>query len=230
MRLEDKKTKEKKRITYCDTLHFYETEQDAKHFAATYALHRFCSGLSIHRLLPPTHQTYWADLDALRKSCSPDTQLYDYAPDPFLAIEARAKAERAREKAAKDESDRKQKETERSERPWEAFPEVRMSTEVRTLVEELIKSVGTSVAVQHRVGSHTSGIGGAGKDKDNKSVIAELVSKGFRKVHAAEAMEYCHNATEAMNWLCLHVPEDGKTCNLYKQKTHIIMSCLFLKL
>ena len=44
---EDKKTREKKRISFCDTTRVSENEQIAKHWAATYALHRFCSGLSM---------------------------------------------------------------------------------------------------------------------------------------------------------------------------------------
>ncbi|ORY36562.1 hypothetical protein BCR33DRAFT_479191 [Rhizoclosmatium globosum] len=93
---------------------WYPTEQEAKHWAATYCLHRVASHLSLHRLLPPTHQTFWNELEAIRKAESADVQKYDYAPDPFSVEEQRAKDLKEREREVKVELERVPK----SRRKW----------------------------------------------------------------------------------------------------------------
>ncbi|KAI9360815.1 P-loop containing nucleoside triphosphate hydrolase protein [Zopfochytrium polystomum] len=205
---EDPKTKARRRVVFCDTLMFCDDDQNAKHFAATFALHRFCSHLSLHRLLPPAHQQYWAELEVRRKASPPDVQLYEYAADPFAVDEARAKAEREREKEERELRDKKERAQMKAERPWERFPAVKMSTEARSTVEELIKGL-TVKSLSTSIGS------------DDPEVVDALVKKGFRRAHATEAVQYCSDLVSAMDWLCLHVPEDDLPAAFHTKTTEI---------
>ncbi|KAJ3194151.1 hypothetical protein HK101_003398 [Irineochytrium annulatum] len=201
---DDKKTREKIKFTYSDPTKFSATEQEAKHWAATYALHRFTSHLAIHRVLPPAHQDYWAQLESHRKELDAETQQFDYAPDPFLAVEARAKLQKEREKAAKDSKEAKARNVER--RPWEEYQPVTLSNDLRAAIEELVKSAPPAPVTKGRAG-------GDGEDDDDDGagkadLLASLTSKGFRSAHATEALDHCNDLTSALDWLCLHVPED----------------------
>ncbi|KAJ1540244.1 hypothetical protein HK405_011580, partial [Cladochytrium tenue] len=179
-------------------------------WAATYALHRFCSHLSIHRLLPPAHQAYWSELEAQRRAAGPEAQAYEYAADPFAAAEQRARAGRERERAEQEARER----AERAARPWEGLPPVRMSGQARARVEELVRGLAAAeskgvAAVRRAEGGSGGAAGGSdGLDEEDGQVVEALVAKGFRRAHAVEAVGYCDGFVAALDWLCIHVPED----------------------
>ena len=115
------------------------TAIEAKHWGATYALHRFSNNLQLHRLLPPGPREYWAELEVVRKA-APEHQGWMYDPDPFSA----KKAVELRQEAAK----RKKEKAEQGgntlpsgSRELDQVPEVRMATSLRDYVEKVIKEV-----------------------------------------------------------------------------------------
>lgn len=114
------------------------TANEAKHWGAVYALHRFGNNLQLHRLLPPGPREYWAQLEDERKK-APDHLAWQYAEDPFAA----QKEVQARQEAALQR--RKKKELGPSEQDTDLakghIPEVRMASAVREMVEGVIKEV-----------------------------------------------------------------------------------------
>ncbi|KAJ3413929.1 ATPdependent RNA helicase [Chytridiales sp. JEL 0842] len=201
----DKKSKERKRVTFGDPTKTYPTEAEAKQWAATYALHRFSSHLSIHRVLPPSHQSYWNTLETIRKASDPEVQLYDYAADPFGVEEAKMKAQKEKEKQEKEERERLEREEEKKKGVWEEMEEVHLSGDVRNMLEGLLRSVESGDSKESGASSSKEG---TGSSMDKKSIIKSLVEKGFRQAHAEEAIEYCNDLTSALDWLCVYVPED----------------------
>jgi len=114
------------------------TANEAKHWGATYALHRFSNNLQLHRLLPPGPREYWARLEEDRKK-APQHLAWQYEPDPFAA----QKEVKARQEAASQR--RKKKELGANEQDINItmghIPEVRMAGSVRDMVENIIKEV-----------------------------------------------------------------------------------------
>ncbi|KAI9330847.1 P-loop containing nucleoside triphosphate hydrolase protein [Obelidium mucronatum] len=204
----DPKTKSKAHITFTDPDYsrVYPTEVEAKQWAATYALHRIASHLSLHRLLPPSHQAFWAELETTRKAEPADIQKYEYAADPFAVDEMKAKDAKDKDRETKVELDRVAKETEKLSKPWEMYQKVQLSADMRTLIENLIRredgdegreavSNGAPRVVELDV-------------LERVQILEALVNKGFRQLHAEESLEYNSDLTSAINWLCIYVPED----------------------
>ncbi|KAJ3297123.1 hypothetical protein HK104_000837 [Borealophlyctis nickersoniae] len=214
---EDKKTRLIRKVTWCDTQAVFPSDQEAKHHAATYVLHRVCSHTSYHLLLPPSQRDYWATLEERRKALSPSIAQYQYAPDPFVAEEMRERAEKERVAAQAAAREEKAKKLEKLRSPWESYPEVHMSAENRKCVEELVKTELAEDA------------GGKGLQDDlsadeKQRIVRSLVRTGFRPVHVEEALQYCHDETSTLNWLCVHVPEDDLPPNFLPSMTPEIIA------
>ncbi|RVD82610.1 uncharacterized protein DFL_007031 [Arthrobotrys flagrans] len=83
---------------------FHPTALEARHFAATYALHRVYSGRNLQYALPPTHRPYWQAFEAVKKEDVKQGLESKYSEDPFQVqrerIAADAEKAAAREKAA----------------------------------------------------------------------------------------------------------------------------------
>jgi ATP-dependent RNA helicase DHX57 len=151
-------------------------------------------------------------LETQRKSSPPEEQQYEYAADPFGVEEAKAKAAREKEKAEKEEAEKLAREQEKKRNPWDDLQGVHLNSEVRQMLEELIRSMDTSTvgvspgrnsSIAKSANSREVGAG------DKKSIVKGLVEKGFRQAHAEEAVLYCDDLTSALDWLCVYVPEDG---------------------
>ncbi|ODV84397.1 hypothetical protein CANARDRAFT_8750 [[Candida] arabinofermentans NRRL YB-2248] len=94
-----------------------ETPLEARHYAATYALHRIASDKNIHMVLPANHKKLWSQLEDERKRIikedGKEKASFIYTPDPFSAVLEKRKEQ---EKKEKDRASR-QRETERLTRP-----------------------------------------------------------------------------------------------------------------
>ncbi|GMG18074.1 unnamed protein product [[Candida] boidinii] len=91
-----------------------ETPLEARHYGATYALHRIASHKNIHMVLPSNHKSLWLDLEAERKQMLKSNPLKaksHYVPDPFNAVLEKRKedSKRAKEMEAKIASEKKVK-------------------------------------------------------------------------------------------------------------------------
>ncbi|KAI8083455.1 P-loop containing nucleoside triphosphate hydrolase protein [Thamnidium elegans] len=188
---------------------------EAKHLAATYSLHRIKSELPLYRVLPPEHRDYWKHFDQLKNA----NNSWMYTNDPFNA-HAPIKAERKKRSVptkehassavpmpsqshAKMDQVKEPEMTDKMRKDWENLPAVQMDAENRELVERVVKK--STIAYQPLTRKHTK--------EERKQIVDELVSMGFRSAHANEALDYCADKTTALDWLCLHVPEDDLPAN-----------------
>lgn len=135
---------------------------EARHWGATYALYRvrlllslysifesvkpipsfyqFCNGIQLNRILPSGPRDYWVELAAEHKK-APSHQSWMYDADPFAARKSVADRQ---EKAAKRKEIQESGEAPASQSQSNLFgdsPEVKLSSELRELVENAIKTV-----------------------------------------------------------------------------------------
>ncbi|KAJ1801284.1 helicase [Coemansia sp. RSA 2399] len=189
--------------------HKHATALEARHAAATYALHRLRSAATnMHLMLPPMFRAYWADLEKARKV---DADKWKYAVDPFAAKMARTKEREARaaEREKTQEKHRRAKATGNSEdlmrapvrRRWDELAEVHMSDAHRRSVEAVIRTWTGSWGLSETTGDDV--------DDSDGTVAEELVRLGFRRIHVDEALTHTGKTREqALDWLCIHLPED----------------------
>ncbi|KAI7859753.1 P-loop containing nucleoside triphosphate hydrolase protein [Circinella umbellata] len=203
------------------------TPLEARHLAATFALHRINSHMPMYRVLPPQHRDYWQRFDQLKTK----ENAWQYVPDPFgvqppsttmkknnvdrritkESVNAAVPMSQQSSRMAADQLEEEEEEDHKRKRPtnnsaldeklrkyWESLPAVHMSSENRELVEDVVKK---SNIVYQPVGTTLS-------ETERKEITEGLVRMGFRSSHVDEALEYCSDTAMALDWLCLHVPED----------------------
>ncbi|PHZ15236.1 P-loop containing nucleoside triphosphate hydrolase protein [Rhizopus microsporus ATCC 52813] len=186
---------------------------EAKHLAATYALHRVKSHMPLQRVLPPTHRDYWRQFEQLKTA----SNQWQYDPDPFnahppMTAQKKSRSLPTKEHAASAVPMPTTATTNSSKRPlldekllkeWENLPTVHMSLENRQRVEEIIKR--SKITYQPLPREHTK--------QERMHLTKELVAMGFRPAHVDEALDYSPDKETALDWLCLHVPEDDLPAN-----------------
>ena len=105
------------------------------------SFYQFCNGIQLNRVLPPGPREYWAELAAEHKK-APSHQEWMYEADPFAA---RKSVEDRQEKVAKKREETQQANThtvpQTQRDPFDNSPEIKLSTELRELVENAIKTV-----------------------------------------------------------------------------------------
>ncbi|KAF3908610.1 hypothetical protein AA313_de0200867 [Arthrobotrys entomopaga] len=188
---------------------YFPTALEARHFTATYALHRVYSGRNLQYALPPTHRPYWQAWEAVKKEDVKAGKDSKYAEDPFQVQRDHIAAEAAkaldREKAAimgtVAAGGASALSSSQVPRGWAGSVLVNMGKGTRSLVEKFIR---LNKDWKHDVGR---------MDGDTKEkVVRELKSAGFRVSHAEEACEWATNLEDALGWgiewLLIHVPED----------------------
>ncbi|KAI8923464.1 P-loop containing nucleoside triphosphate hydrolase protein [Entophlyctis helioformis] len=211
----------------------FETDQEAKHSAATFALHRVHSQTSAYRLLPPPQRDLWLKYEAVRKELPPEALTTDYAPDPFLVQEVKErnqeKAARERERAANDRSKNE------LVGPWLNYPTIGISSTDVQAIEHLIRlqfgdlsstplgdqpdegdsqdAADTNQDLSHDGSSSKPANPSRAAEKPSRSaksqeLVQSFVRRGFREVHVREALTYTSDPVTVMEWLCAHVPDD----------------------
>jgi ATP-dependent RNA helicase DHX57 len=104
------------------------------------SFYQFCNGIQLNLVLPPGPRDYWVELAAEHKK-APSHQSWMYEADPFAARKSVADRQ---EKAAKKKEAQETAETPASQSKSKLFddpPEVKLSSELRGLVENAIKMV-----------------------------------------------------------------------------------------
>ncbi|KAH6892142.1 P-loop containing nucleoside triphosphate hydrolase protein [Thelonectria olida] len=194
------------------------TAIEAKHAAATYALFRVCSMQNKHTVLPPDHKALWKEFQVLKTQDVKDGKAWMYEADPFKALQERQDAKAASEKKRKEIEAAKEKakampgasglvllsnaadgsgRSSNAMKGWNTAPKVEMGKKTRTQLENLLRS-GV------RWNPHKVVM-----PKSKKEAITNELSKlGFRRTHAEEAVGYCKDREETLEWLLIHVPED----------------------
>ena len=193
-----------------------ETALEAKHAAATYALFRVCSMQNKHTVLPPDYKALWKDFQALKAQDVKDGKAWMYEADPFRALLERQESKAAADKKRREVEQAKAKARDlpgaaglvllsntgsgsvsNAMKGWTSVPKVEMGRQTRIQLEALL-----------REGVTWNPHGVTMPPAEKKSVVAELSKLGFRQSHVAEAVEYCKDRQETLEWLLIHVPED----------------------
>jgi ATP-dependent RNA helicase DHX57 len=104
------------------------------------SFHQFCNGIQLNRVLPPGPRDYWAELAAEHKN-APSHQSWMYDADPFAA--RKSVADRQEKAAKKKEAQETAEVPAPGSKPdvFDDSPEVKLSSELRSLVENAIKMV-----------------------------------------------------------------------------------------
>ncbi|KAG6312513.1 hypothetical protein E4U44_003285 [Claviceps purpurea] len=196
-----------------------ETALEAKHAAATYALFRVCSMQNKHMVLPPDHKSLWKDFQALKKEDVKEGRASLYDADPFKALqeklEAKAAAEKKRRELEQTRAKAKempgaaglmlmshsnggdQKSAFNPMKGWTTAPKVEMGRQTRVQLEGLLRK---------GISWNPHGVQMSMKQKE--AIVVDLAKLGFRRNHVVEAVEYCKDREETLEWLLIHVPED----------------------
>ena len=193
------------------------TPLEARHFAAAYALFRVSSMKNIHMTLPPQFRDLWkGDFFDMKKEDLDAGRAWKYEADPFAAEAERQRIHVDMEKRrVQAEAARRAAEASalnlvmpggsagpgtgnhQPRRAWERAPKVDMGGRIRTEVEALVKSnalwnpYGVGISPEQRTG-----------------IVLDLFKLGFRRSHVEEAVTYCKDKEESLEWLLIHVPED----------------------
>lgn len=194
-----------------------DTVLEARHAAATYALYRVCNMQNKHMVLPPDHKALWKQFNELKAQDVKDGKGWMYEADPFKTYHEREEAKSAAEKKRKEIEAAREKAKSmpgdaglvlmnsvgeggkgaNAMKGWTTAPKVEMGKQTRAQLEGLLRK------------GITWNPHGTQMDKGQKArVVTELSKLGFRASHVTEAVDYCKDKEETLEWLLIHVPED----------------------
>ncbi|KAG0202840.1 hypothetical protein BGX28_004756 [Mortierella sp. GBA30] len=228
----NKKTGQIETATFTPQDIFRPTAVEARHYGATYALHRVNSHKNLMMVLPPGPRDLWSQLDGEKEKAGPSAQ-HLYLADPFISQAAKlqlqqqhhqqALQEKARARAATPTKDTPevsikhgpseyasrsalgdQSSESQQKKNWDKLPMVHMNQEMRAEVEDVVKKQMAGELYQTYIEEY----GSQGEPQYNTTLSKALTRMGFRDRHVAEALQYCNDQASALDWLCLHVPED----------------------
>ncbi|OXG91457.1 ATP-dependent RNA helicase A [Cryptococcus neoformans A2-102-5] len=186
-----------------------ESAAEAKHYAATYALFRFCSHLPMSMTLPPSIRPYWSEL-TIEKAAAPAHRAWEYNPDPFAAKkEVTDRQGKRKEKEEKDKEVGSSGETGEAEgakgsggRGWDNAPEVKMAASLREMVEGTVRkmmrqfpsaALEASRDAASTVSTAPSGISTPALDLS--TLQTQLTTLAFRPSHIASCLSALSSAT-----------------------------------
>lgn len=213
-----------------------ETALEARHYAATYALHRLAFHKNIHMVLPTNHKHLWLDLETERKRITkehPARAKLEYTAEPFVAV---------LEKRKEDEKLRKEKEVKEAALQKEKKPTIMIGNKVLKNPATTTKGIKTSnynrstVSSVHKVSLPNKVWDSAAmidldselranieraiknhidwSEEEAKTITVDtsyseqLERLGFRRVHVEEALRYTYTFNDTLEWLIFHLPED----------------------
>ncbi|CAO3668843.1 unnamed protein product [Umbelopsis ramanniana] len=202
---------------------FMPTAFEARHVAATYVLHRVNSHMPMYRILPPQHREMWLNLDKEKTKQNE----WMYSADPFSARPPEPKRQNLVDRSISKESENRsvpmpvsktfgEKPREDADVPenirkyWESLPLVHMNADNRSFVENVIRDQSRYYPLFQDEPLKT--------DAEKKPIRNTLCKMGFRPAHVDESLDYCRDVDSALDWLCLHVPEDDLPSNFLSPK------------
>jgi len=179
---------------------------EARHFAACYALFRVCNAKNLSMALPPQYRSFWkGEFSDIKKEEEGKGRGWLFEAEPFVAFTRHGMEKEEKEKERLEREKRREKQKLDREdgtngpsgKGWGRAVRVDMGRKMRGEVEKLVRE-GT------RWNVHDVEI----DEKKKSELIREIVELGFRKSHVEEAVGYCRDKEEALEWLIIHVPED----------------------
>lgn len=212
-----------------------ETTNEARHFAATYAMFRINHVKNLKMVLPTIFRSYWSDLEArrlklLKENKTEHDKIYNANPFQVLLDDRAEKEARAKERLARENNDAKVKKPTTSislagNKPKSTSKESKDTKKVtKPKTMRLFPTIGRKAwenapfidfpshiraSIEASIKHHIDWVEEEAEDKkDVDSWVQLLVLLGFRKSHVSEALSYTHSYVDALEWLLFHVPED----------------------
>jgi HrpA-like RNA helicase len=182
---------------------------ESRHFAAAYTLFRVCSMKNLAMALPPTYRDLWkGEFQRLKDEDVKEDRAWKYDADPFAADVKRQEIKAAIEKRRQDQALRPPaveslslvgpNSTHSSGRGWDRAPKVELGRAARLRIESIVRSRSIWNPNALRISK-----------AEGDSITADLTKSGFQPSHIREALEFCGNREEVLEWLLIHVPEDS---------------------
>jgi HrpA-like RNA helicase len=164
--------------------------------------------------MPPTYRDLWkGEFSDLKKEDEAAGRGWMYEADPFLAHQEREKAKeeaaKARERRQKEQS---QKQSQsgmpgqipgkpgsgaNASRGWTSVPKIELGKRMRKEIERLIRRDALWNPHNIQLAPHA-----------RSRIVESVAALGFRRSHVEEAVEFCKDREEVLEWLLIHVPED----------------------
>lgn len=212
-----------------------ETTNEARHFAATYAMYRLNYVKNLKMVLPTLFRNYWADMETRRMELlKKDKAFHDkiYNANPFqVYLDGQAAQDlKDRERKAKENSEAKVRKPTASVTLMEPAQSKNTSKKSPTALSSLlVKSfpIGKKAwenapfvdfspeiraSIENSIKRHISWVEvGSSKEADKgkrEDWLVQLSQIGFRLAHAQEALDHTNTFMDALEWLLFHVPED----------------------
>lgn len=208
-----------------------ETTNEARHFAATYAMYRLNYVKNLKMVLPNLFRNYWSDmetrrLEVLKRDKKYHDEIYNANPFQVYLDGITARESKEREKRAKENSEAKVKKPTATVRLGDSvpsktqqkssikkpsflnrsFPITKKSWENAPFVDF---SPENRISIENSIRSHISWLENESPDNSDKRNWHEQLSElGFRPSHADEALKHTNTFMDALEWLLFYVPED----------------------
>ncbi|ODV90774.1 hypothetical protein CANCADRAFT_110676 [Tortispora caseinolytica NRRL Y-17796] len=181
------------------------TALEARHLAATFALHRIASHKNIHTVLPADHKSLWLKLESVRKQHIKEGRSDDYVSDPF-ALKAQKEIQANQAKKVTEAKALKirigvEKPATKASSYFANAPSIDLTQPMRASLESLLKCYINDLFPKHK------GPCPINTDVQN-TIVSQMTKAGFRKSHVYEAFQYSSSKEQVLEWLLIHVPED----------------------
>ncbi|KNE91270.1 hypothetical protein PSTG_15294 [Puccinia striiformis f. sp. tritici PST-78] len=175
------------------------TGEEAKHWAATYALFRFCNNMPLHRVLPPGPKDYWVNLEQ-EKRTAPAHRDWEFDPDPFQAAVEVKKRQQVREQnieqsTSTHEGGSRGEEKKSLPKCWSLAPEVKMDHVLRDRSEQIIRGLLARIQVPDSESTSQDAHPSIHSNpqlspSESKKLSDELIKMGFRPGHVSSALDH----------------------------------------
>lgn len=210
-----------------ETLPPRETTNEARHFAATYAMHRINYVKNLRMVLPTIFRDYWSDLEKkrqelLKKNKTEHDKLYNANPFQVYLDEQAARAKQAKEREAKMNNEAKinkpkasisiGKVTKKPENPRTKIIQKNAFARIGRKAWENAPFIDFPVeirrSIEEQIRHHITWTREDVSPESQKQWTQQFESLGFRPSHIEEAFSYTHTFTDALEWLLFHIPDD----------------------
>lgn len=215
-----------------------ETTNEARHFAATYAMHRLNYVKNLRMVLPIIFRDYWSDLEThrqelLKKSKAEHDRIYNANPFQVYLDDKAASEKKAKEREARANNEAKTnapkasisigtpKTTTKEKTKQEVSRpiRVRLTANLPTFPRKAWDSapfidfpIEVRTSVERLIKDHIAWVedeeDSPADEKLRSQWKKDLVGLNFRESHVDEALSYTHSFKDALEWLLFHIPDD----------------------
>ncbi|CUM65154.1 uncharacterized protein PRCAT00002781001 [Priceomyces carsonii] len=232
---ENPKTKELINIKMVPDRDLYspkETSNEARHAAATYAMHRINYVKNMKMVLPNTFRDYWSDLESkrlnlLKQNKEEHDAIYNSNPFQVYLNKKEKREKREKELQIKEQNDKRVQRPQlniaskigglkkEGKRNTVSIPN---SAEIPSFPKKVWSNSpfvdfpsNVRLSIESSVREHIRWeVENSQKlsDQDRREYSNTFYKLGFREAHVKEAFKYTSSFNDALEWLLFHIPED----------------------